>query len=104
MLAAPAPIDLDAALPAMIRQLAPVAFHNAPRARRVRLTCQQPSARRLTCVLRGWDAHGRRVIVERINVRSSRSHRTRVFEDYSGWIRYRPTSAATPATLYLDPS
>lgn len=98
------PIDLGRAPAAILRQLSPIAFHNAPRAVRVRLACEQPTARRLHCNLRGYDRAGRRVILERIDVRAVRSHRARVFEDYSGWIRYVPTGAATPSTLYLDPS
>lgn len=97
------PIDVDRAPAAMIRQLAPIAFHNDPRLTRVRITCRQPTSRRLRCNLRGWDAHGTRVMLERITVRAVRAHRGRVFEDYSGWVRYLPTGAATPATLALDP-
>ena len=101
--ATPPPIDLGRAPAAIIRRLAPIAFHNTS-AVRVQLVCNQTTPRRARCILRGWNRHGRRVILERITVRAVRSHRARVFEDYSGWIRYVPTHAATPSTLYLDPS
>lgn len=99
-----APIDVDRAPAAMVRVLAPIVFHNRPSIFRVRITCTQTSARRMRCAMRGYNARGHRVLLERIRVRSVRAHRELVFEDYSGWVRYVPAGRATPSTLYLDPS
>lgn len=93
MITAP-PVDVQKATTRISRALAPVAFHNQPRAVRVTLHCSP----RLRCT---FSVYGEHRLIERdiIAVRPVKRHRQRVFEDLSGWVTY---SAAR--SLYLDPA
>lgn len=96
MILAPPPVDVQKVATRIVRAVAPVAFHNHPRAVRVTLHCS--TRRQLRCTLRVYSEF-RLIDRDVLVVRLVRRHRQVVYEDFSGWVSYSRTRS-----LYLDPA
>lgn len=74
----------------MLRAEAPIIRHNTGLTGRMTISCGLK-----TCTIRAYTAADRLRSVIRLRYRPARTHRTLLFEDYSGWVRDRQRPAQT---------
>lgn len=79
----PTPSNLDAFAGVVVRAEAPWIRRDTHLRGRITIRCGTH-----TCTLRAYNAHDQLRDKERLSYRPTRKHRSMIFEDLSGWVRF----------------